>query len=148
MKFSRQEYKSGLPIPAPEYCIVHLKVAKRGDLKNPHYKKKKNVPVWCWMLTEPVVEIMLHTYTCVCMHAQLLQLGLTLCYPMYHTLSGFSAYGILPARILEWVAIPSSRVSFQPRDQTCIPCIAGKFFTTEPQGKPYIYIYQIVMWFT
>ena len=46
MKFSRQEYWSGLPIPAPEYCIVYLKVAKRGDLKNSHYKKKKTVPVW------------------------------------------------------------------------------------------------------
>ena len=41
--------------------------------------------------------------------------------------------GIFQARILEWVAISSSRGSFQPRDQTrvsCIFCIAGRFFTT------------------
>ena len=37
--------------------------------------------------------------------------------------------GILPARILEWVAIPSFRGSSQPRDQTWISCIPGKFFT-------------------
>ena len=34
-------------------------------------------------------------------------------------------WGILQARILEWVAIPSSRVSSQPRDQTCVPHISG-----------------------
>ena len=43
---------------------------------------------------------------------------------------------ILQARILEWVAISSSRGSFRPRDRTGISCIAGGFFTTEPPGKP------------
>ena len=38
-------------------------------------------------------------------------------------------HGILQARILEWVAIPSSRGSSQTRDQTWASCIAGKFFT-------------------
>ena len=37
--------------------------------------------------------------------------------------------GILQARILEWVAMPSSRGSSQPRDQTQISRIAGGFFT-------------------
>ena len=52
---------------------------------------------------------------------------------------GFSVHGILQARILEWVAMPSSRGSSWPRDQThvsCIFCIAGRFFTTESLGKP------------
>ena len=35
-----------------------------------------------------------------------------------------SVHGILQARILEWVAISSSRGSFQPRDQTGISYIA------------------------
>ena len=43
-----------------------------------------------------------------------------------------SIHGILQARILEWVAIPFSRGSSQPRDQTWVSCIAGRFFTTEP----------------
>ena len=46
--------------------------------------------------------------------------------------------GILQARILKWVAMPSSRGSFQPRDQThivCESCIAGRFFTAEPLGN-------------
>ena len=52
---------------------------------------------------------------------------------------GSSVHGILKnifqAKILEWIAISSSRLSFQPRDQTCVCCIAGRFFTTEPPGK-------------
>ena len=38
-------------------------------------------------------------------------------------------HGILQARILEWVACPFSRGSYQPRDQTQVSCIAGRFFT-------------------
>ena len=37
--------------------------------------------------------------------------------------------GILQARILEWVAMPSSRGSSQPRDWTQVSCTAGEFFT-------------------
>jgi len=36
---------------------------------------------------------------------------------------------ILQARILEWVAIPFSRGSSQPRDWTQVSCISGRFFT-------------------
>jgi len=42
-------------------------------------------------------------------------------------------------RILEWVAIPSSRGSYEPGDQTHISfvsCTAGGFFTTESPEKP------------
>ena len=42
---------------------------------------------------------------------------------------GSSVHGILQARILEWVAIPFSRESFRPRDQTWVSCTAGRFFT-------------------
>ena len=41
---------------------------------------------------------------------------------------GSSAHGILQARTLEWVAMPSFRRSFWPRDQTLVSCIAGRFF--------------------
>ena len=44
--------------------------------------------------------------------------------------------GILQARILEWVAIPSSKGSSWPRDQTSISCIAGRFSTTRSPRKP------------
>ena len=37
--------------------------------------------------------------------------------------------GILPARILEWVAVPSSRRSSRSRDRTQVSHIASGFFT-------------------
>ena len=48
---------------------------------------------------------------------------LTPCY-MDWGLPGSSAHGIFQARILEWVAISSSRVSSRPRDWTHISCVS------------------------
>ena len=42
----------------------------------------------------------------------------------------YIVHGIVQARILEWVAFPFSRGSSQPRDQTQISLIAGRFFTS------------------
>ena len=56
----------------------------------------------------------------LCMHAKSLQLCLTLCNPMDCSPPGSSVPGILQARILEWVAIPSSRGSSQHRDRTLV----------------------------
>ena len=53
---------------------------------------------------------------------------LTLCSPTC-SLPGSSVLGILQARIMEWVAMPSSRGSSQPRDWTQVSHIAGRFFT-------------------
>ena len=55
---------------------------------------------------------------------------LTLCDPMDCSPPGSSVYGILQARILEWVAILFSRVSSQPRDQNQVSCVADVFFTS------------------
>ena len=57
---------------------------------------------------------------------------LTLSNPMIHSPPGSSAHGIFQARILQWVAISSSRGSSQLRNQTHIsmcPALAGRFFT-------------------
>ena len=60
-----------------------------------------------------------------------IQSCLTLWDPMEYkySLSGSSVYGILQARILEWVAIPFFRGSSWTRDRTQVSCIAGRFFT-------------------
>ena len=45
--------------------------------------------------------------------------------------------GILQARIMEWVEMPSSRGSSQSKDQTQVSHTAGRFFLpSEPPGKP------------
>ena len=69
---------------------------------------------------------------CVCVRARAraracthvhVQSCLTLCDPMDCSPPSSSVYGIFQARILEWVAVPSSRGSSGPRDQICIFCI-------------------------
>ena len=57
-------------------------------------------------------------------------------WPMDCSPPGSSVHGILQARILEWVAISFPRGSSQPRDWTQVSLVAGRFFTTEPPGKP------------
>ena len=64
------------------------------------------------------------------------QLYPTLCDLMDCSLPGFSVHGILQARMLECVAVSFSRGSSRLRDPTWISYIAGRFFTTEPPGKP------------
>ena len=59
------------------------------------------------------------------MEVKVTQSCLTLCDLMDDTV-----HGILQPRILEWVAFPFSRRSSQPRDQTKVSFIAGRFFTS------------------
>ena len=61
---------------------------------------------------------------------------LTLCDPMGCSQPGPSVHGSLQARILEWVSIPFSRGSSQPRDQIWVSHITGRFFTMSHQGSP------------
>ena len=68
--------------------------------------------------------------TICCVLCLVAQPCLPLCAPMDCSLPGSSAHGILQARILEWVAMPSSRGSSQPRDQTQVSHMAGRFFTS------------------
>ena len=79
---------------------------------------------------------------CVCVgffsHLQLFVTPWAIC-----SLPGSSVHGILQARILEWVALPSFRGSSQPRDQTRVSCFAGRFLTTWAtrvalQAPPYL----------
>ena len=51
-----------------------------------------------------------------------------LCPTLYNPMD-FTVYGILQARIPEWVAVPFSRGSSQHRDQAQISCMAGGLFT-------------------
>ena len=70
------------------------------------------------------------------MGAQSLQSCPTLGNPMDYSLPGSSLHGLLQARVV----MPSSRGSSWPSNQThnsWISCIAGRFFTTKPQGKPH-----------
>ena len=67
---------------------------------------------------------------CVCVRAHARgQSCPTLCNTMDCSLPGSSVHGIFQASVLEWVAISSSRLSSQPRNQTSVSCMTGRFFT-------------------
>ena len=80
------------------------------------------------------VEWLSYTFCCCC--CLVAQSCPILCNPTDCSPPGSSVHGILQARILEWVTIPFSRGSSWLRDQTWVSCIADRFFTTVPPGKP------------
>ena len=97
----------------------------------------------------------IHIHICdyVCAHAKSPQLCPTLCNPVDCSPSGSSVHGILQARILERVAMLSSRGSSQPRDRThvflslcllCLLCLhwqAGSLPLVPPGNPPYMTVY-------
>ena len=73
---------------------------------------------------------------CVCVCVLVTQSCPTLCNPMDCSWPGSSVHGILQARIVEWVAMPSSRGSSQPGDRTQVSCTAGRLYHLSHQGSP------------
>ena len=82
--------------------------------------------------------------------AKSLQSCLTLCHPMDHSLPSSSVQGLLQARILEWVAMPSCSHPGIESTSLMSPALAGRFFTTsatlEAQATWYVYS-QRFQWF-
>ena len=132
LEFSRQESWSGLPFPPP------------GDLPNLEIQLTSlftsSAVTGKFFTTSTTSEAI---YTCICIceciciyiswtkssfgffcstYTQLLR-HVWLCNPMDCSPPGSPVHGIFQARILEWVAISSSRGSSQPRDWTHVSCI-------------------------
>ena len=82
----------------------------------------------CFLIYKMVITG--NIYNAVKEKVKVAQSCLTLCNPM-----DYRVHGILQARILEWAAVPFSRGSSQPRDQTQIAHIAGRFFTSGATGE-------------
>ena len=109
MEFSRQDYCSRLPFPSTR------------DLPD---------SVWIWVSWFSN-RILYHWATCCCC-CSIDKLCLTLCDPIDCSPPGSPIHGILQARILEWVAMPSSRGSSQPRVKPASQiCSTSQFLTIE-----------------
>ena len=116
--FPRQEYWSGLPclppgdLPSPG--IIPRSPALQADsLQSEPPGKPKNTGVGSLSLLQGIFP------------TQGSNPGLPHCKQILYPLSHQGS-----PRILEWVAYPFSRGTFQPRDQTQVLCIAGGFFTS------------------
>ena len=83
----------------------------------------------------------------VCIHAKLLQFCLTFCDPVDCTLPGSSLHGILQARILEWVAMLSSKGVLPTQESnpflSCLLYWQAGSLPLAPPGKP-IYMFVCV----
>ena len=146
MGFSRQEYWSGFPCPSPP---SRMALGKSFGFLTSGFTVTLSIPsvffvraiLFCaYLLTyyhlmstlcagrvqslESQSERQFSDQTTI-VKVKVAQLHLTLSDPMDYTV-----HGILQARILEWVAIPFSRGSSQPRDWTQLSHIAGEFFTS------------------
>ena len=85
-------------------------------------------PLICALKSQQLVNFVVVQSLCVlCFIAQSCP---TLSTPWTAALQAPLPLGILQARTLEWVAVPVSRGSSQPRDRTKVSRIAGRFFTT------------------
>ena len=155
MRFPRQEYWSGLPFPSPTvdswttwvwtaWVPLHCKFFSNGKCYSttqsavdwihrcgPH-KWRKHVfeGLTCKLSMHISCMWILWSYFSLQKiyfsgKVKVAQLYLTLCDPMDYTV-----HGIPQVRILEWVLMPSSRGSSQPRDWTQVSCIAGRVFTS------------------
>ena len=67
------------------------------------------------------------TFKCAHVPSHFICVCLILCNPMECSPPGSTVHGILRARILEWVAMPSSRGSSQPRGRTCVSYVLTQF---------------------
>ena len=111
MKFSWQEYSSGLPCPPPK------------DLPDPRIKLAS--PTGRFFTTKPWEAIIIT----MCAVRISLQWCPTLCGRMNSSLRVSSVHGISQAGILERLGIPFSKGYSWPRDQTWASCIASRFFS-------------------
>ena len=108
-----------LPIPGgptPAWRCTEADEDSRSNVP----KSPSSHPFWVYSWSSPCPLFLAR-----CVHAQLCH---TLCDPMDCSTTGSSVQGILQARILEWVAMPSSRRSYQPRNRIQVSHITGRFF--------------------
>ena len=127
--------------PFPQYLsLLTHNVKGPGSQQSPSFMPlcKAHPPMWPYQQRHDVESTGIipvfrwgHWLRCFYLQSKsvVAQLCPTLCDPMDCSPPGSSVHGILQARILEWVAIPFSRGSSQPRDWTQPSLIAGRFFT-------------------
>ena len=145
MGFPRQEYCGGLLFPS------------LGDLPNPGIESSSPCTTGRFFTTQPLGKPHLTCMVDIILLAQfaksfanfigtnwivtllprlirkwkkvlVAQSCWTLCDPKDGSPPGSSVHGIVQARILEWITIPVSRGSSQPRDRTQVSRIVGRFF--------------------
>ena len=124
--------ESALCIRWPKFWSFHFNISPSNEYSGLHWWFSTWGSAQQWKMFSIPGSSTLSASICMFSHVWL-------CKPMDCSPPVSSVHRILQARILEWVAMLSSRGSSQPRDQThllCLLALASRFFTTEPPGKP------------
>ena len=116
MGFSRQEYWSGLPCPPP------------GDVPDPVTEPRSPA-----FQADSLPAELPGKPKYICMHTKSLQSCLTLCDPMDSSPPSSSVYGILQARILEWVAISFSNACLHVKLLQSCPTLCNPMDSSPPR---------------
>ena len=114
--------------PCSRACVIQILKPSHNETmlcnkrshcsEKPSHHNKKTAPYMHQLVKEKKVKALIS------------QLCPTLCNPTDYSPPGSSLHGILQERILEWIVVPLSRGSSQPRDQTQESNhITGRFFT-------------------
>ena len=124
-----KEAQEGLKIEF--YNLKHQTYTVLMILKFVYFYSLNTVSAWAWITFwgDEIVSRRKNIILKEKVKVLVAQWCLTLWNPMYCSPPGSSVQGILQARMLEWVTIPFSRGSCQPRDWTWVSYIAGRFFT-------------------
>ena len=107
--------------PAPEMRVSLFPTVPEGLIRSLRFSCSSFLS--CWVKATFIFYLFLYVRA-------ITQSYRTLGDPMDCSPPGSSVHGILQARILEWVAVPFSRGSSQPRDWTRVSPIAGRHFTS------------------
>ena len=114
-----QGCRKGLSSVQKGLCFLSAKIA---EIHSPGSSVVKTLPFQCREFRfDPWCEV------------KVIQSCLTLGDPM-----DYMVHGILQSRILEWVAIPLSRGSSQPRDRTQVSCFEGRFWAIREALNPWL----------
>ena len=125
------------------YVLSHFSLFQLFATSSVHGIFQAGILEW---VTVPSSKNVAHEYNGT-LHALHGQSCPTLCDPMDCSSPGSSVRGTTPARIVEWVAISSSwdlpNSGSKPAFPV-VPVLAGRFFTTEPSGKPTMEYYSAI----
>ena len=144
MGFSRQEYWSGLPSPPPGHLpnpgiepvspalqVYSLLLSHHGSpstgSQTLNLMKDTQLILFTAWRCQLFWRRTLFIYLAVLVERKWKSLSRV---GLFATPIDYTVYGILQARILEWLAVPFSRGSSQRRNQTQVTCIAGGLFTS------------------
>ena len=143
-RVSRRWERKGLgsALPSAEGRYLQLSGTNSNACRQLGQRKMRmSLCVCVWTLNK-IYTLVINTVLCYALLLGHVQLSVT---PWTAAGQAPLSMGILQARILEWVAMSSSRGSYWPRNWTRVSCIAGGFFTSSATREALTILYHLLI---